>query len=128
MCKIERERDRERESLTSLFIWCVCSTVSNLWCSCSTQRHSRCIKIGKTRIQSVQIYIYTTVDTDIGTAGVQSVQTRHFLIFAEMLIFRDETSCTQSSAEVFFQVGHLNHSLVSDSSRQTRLYFYYHKR
>ena len=99
--------------MTSLFIVCVCSTVSNLWYSCSIERYSRCIKIGKTRIQSVQIYIYYrgTVGTDIGTAGVQSVQlvqsaqsvqTRHFE-FAEMLIFRDETSCTQSSVEVFFK-------------------------
>ena len=85
-------RERERERVTSLFILWVCSTVSNLWYSCSTERYSRRIKIGKTRIQSVQIYIYyrDTVGTDIGTAGVQPVQTRHFE-FAERLIFRDET-------------------------------------
>ena len=72
--------------MTSLFILCVCSTVSKLWYSCSTERFSWCIKIGKARIQSVQIYIYYhgTVRTDICTAGVQSVQsvqsvqTRHF--------------------------------------------------
>ena len=74
------------------------------------------------------IYYRGTVGTDIGTAGVLSVQTRHFE-FAEMLIFRDETSCTQSSVEVFFKwAGHLKHSLVSGSSRQTRLFLYYHKR
>ena len=48
---------RERVSVTSLFILCVCSTVSNLLYSCSTERYSRCTKIGKARIQSVQIYI-----------------------------------------------------------------------
>ena len=62
--------------MISLFILCVCSTVSNLWYSCSTERYSRCTNICKARIQSVQIYLYSrgTVGTDIGTARVQSVQ------------------------------------------------------